>query len=302
MRSFLQKLDGFQQRHRVLAFPFGVIKKFGEDEAGNLAALIAYYGFFSLFPLLMVLVTVLGMVLEGNEDLQKKILDSALANFPVIGDQISKNVHSLTGSGWVLALGILITLWAGLGVLRATQNAMNKVWDVPREERPNFLASNLRALLMLAVLGVLTVAAALVGSVTGGSGSSWWFALGVALSLTLNLALFLVLFRILTTAKASWGDVFPGAVLGAVGWTVLQLFGGYIVSSRLKGASETYGAFAAVIGLLAWIYLGAQLTLFAAEVNVVRKRRLWPRSMTEPAGSKTDATEEAQVAEPAERR
>jgi membrane protein len=302
MKGFLQKIDAYQQRHAVLAFPVAIIKKFGDDEAGNLAALIAYYGFFSLFPLLMVLVTVLGMVLKGNEELQQKIVDSALAHFPVIGDQISQNVHSLTGSGWVLALGILLTLWAGLGVLRATQTAMNKVWGVPREERPNFLASNLRALLMLAVLGVLTVAAALAGSITGGSGSSWWYVLGIGLSLGLNLALFLLLFRILTTAELTWSDVFPGAAVGAVGWTLLQLFGGYIVSRRLQGASQIYGAFAVVIGLLAWIFLGAQLTLYAAEVNVVRKYRLWPRSLTGPAQSEPDDAGRPQVSEPAKRR
>src|SRR6266498_5469892 len=102
----IRRIDAFQQRHPALAFPFGVVKKFGDDQAGNLAALIAYYGFFSLFPLLLVFVTVLGFVLEGNSDLQDSILHSALAQFPVIGDQIRSNVHSLSGSGLSLAVGI----------------------------------------------------------------------------------------------------------------------------------------------------------------------------------------------------
>lgn len=291
MRGNLRTVDAFQKRHPGLAFPFAVVKKFGDDQAGNLAAVIAYYGFFSLFPLLLVLVTVLGMILRNNPDLQTRILDSALANFPVIGTEISRNVHALGGSGLTLALGIALTLWSGLGVIKATQAAMNTVWNVPFEHRPNFLKSTLRALIMLGVLGVLTLTSAVAGSVGGGSDQRWLVVLGLAVSLVMNLSLFLLAFRILTSESLTWGDVLPGAAVGSVAWTSLQALGGYYVSRELQAASDVYGTFAVVIGLLAWIFIGAQVTLFAAEINVVRKRHLWPRSLVQPPF--TDADVEA---------
>jgi YihY family inner membrane protein len=289
--KLLRRVDEQHQQRAWIAFPYAVMKKFGDDQAGNLAALIAYYGFLSLFPLMLVLVTVLGLFLRNNPDLQDTIRTSALANFPVIGEQISSNVHSLRGSGLALGIGLALALWAGLGIMKVLQTAMNAVWNVPYRHRPNFWISLLRAFLMLLVLGVVTIASAAAGSVGAGSGNWLLGIVGVVMSLALNLILFLLAFRILTTEDVTWGDVFPGAVVAAVAWTVLQAVGGYIVSHQLQGASDTYGTFAIVIGLLAWIYLGAQVTLFAAEVNVVRKRRLWPRAIVQPP--LTDADERA---------
>jgi YihY family inner membrane protein len=288
MRRAAQALDRSHQRRPWLAFPIAVLKKFGEDQAGNLAALVAYYGFFSVFPLLLVFVTILGMVLQGNPDLQSRIEGSALANFPVVGTQISNNVHSLTGSSVGLVIGIALALWAGLGVLKVMQTAMNTVWNVPYRYRPSFWVSLVKALLMLVVLGVITVASAAAGSVGAGSGSWVLAVLGIAISLALNLLLFLLAFRILTVEDVSWAEVRPGAAVAAVAWTILQALGGFYVSHQIQGASETYGTFAAVIGLLAWIYLGAQVTLLGAEINVVKKRRLWPRSLVQPPLTEAD--------------
>ena len=127
----VRRADRAHQRLPWLAFPYAVIKKFGDDQAGNLAALISYYAFFSLFPLMLVLVTVLGMALQRNTELREAIQASALANFPVIGEEISANVHALDATGLTLAIGIALALWAGLGVLKAMQTAMNEVWNVP---------------------------------------------------------------------------------------------------------------------------------------------------------------------------
>jgi membrane protein len=279
--DLVRRIDEVQRRRVWLGFPLAVLKKFGEDQAANLAALVAYYGFFSLFPLLMVFVTILGFALRGNHHLQSQITDSALANFPVIGTQLSRNIHSLTGSGVALAVGLVLTLWSGIGVLKVMQTGMNTVWNVPYERRPNFILSTLRAAIMLVVLGVITIASAAAGSV--GAGLSGVASLvGIAISLLLNTALFLLAFRVLTVEDLSWGEVWVGTVVGGAAWTVLQALGGYIVSHQLANASDTYGTFAAVIGLLAWIYLGAQITFLAAEINVVKARRLWPRTLKPP--------------------
>jgi len=273
-------IDRFQQRRSWLAFPFAVLKKYGDDRAGNLAALIAYYGFFSLFPLLLVLVSVLGIVLRNNLSLQHSILNSALRDFPVIGTQLG-DIKGITGNGLALTVGIVGTLWGGLGVVQAAQEAMNEVWDVPLKHRPNFIMKRVRSLVMLAVLGTITVLSTVLsgfGTSTGAKGALLRIA-GIAVSLVLNLALYLLAFRILTVADVSWGDVFPGAAVAAILWTALQSLGGYYVTHQVKNASEVYGTFAVVIGLLVWFLLGAQITLYAAEINVVRSRRLWPRSM-----------------------
>lgn len=283
------RVDGFQQRHGILAFPVAVFRKFSDDQATMYGSLIAYYGFFSLFPLLMVFTTILGFVLDGNEEAQQKILDSALAQFPVIGDQIQNNIQSITGSGLTLLVGVLLTLWAGLGVMNAMQRGMNRVWDVPFRDRPTFWKSRMRALLMLVLLGTASVASAIIAGIAGAGASAGWTLTGFyVLSLALNLGVFLVAFRILTVRKLSWGDVFPGACVAAVAWLLLQVLGGYIVGHQLQSASEVYGVFAVVIGLLAWMALGGQMTLFAAEVNVVRKERLWPRSLFRPPLTEAD--------------
>ena len=139
LTPLVDRVDAFQQRHRPLAFAVGVQKKFGEDEGGNLCAMLTYYGFLSLFPLLLVFFTVLGFVLEGSPSLQKELTDSALANFPIIGDQIASNVTTVQGNGVALVVGILGTLWGGLGIANSGQDAMNRVWGVPRTKRPGFV-------------------------------------------------------------------------------------------------------------------------------------------------------------------
>jgi YihY family inner membrane protein len=276
----MRRIDAYQQRRPWLSFPFAVIKKFGDDRAGNLAALIAYYGFFSLFPLLLTFVSILGIVLKGNVELQQRLLDSALRDFPVIGEQIAKDIHAISGNAVVLAIGILGTLWAGLGVTQAAQTAMNQVWDVPRKAWPNFLKSRLRGLILLVVLGSLTVAATFATGLASSGGPAFvGVVVGIAVSLVLNLALFLLAYRVLTAKDLSWGDVFPGAAVASVIWTAMQSLGTYYVTHQIKNASDVYGTFALVIGLLVWIYLGAQMFLMAAEVNVVRKGHLWPRSV-----------------------
>jgi YihY family inner membrane protein len=275
----LHAIDRFQQRSPRLSFPAAVIKKFGDDQAGQLAALIAYYGFVSLFPLLLVLVTVLGFVLEGSPKTQASVLHSTLGQFPIIGDQLQRNVHSLKGSPGALAIGLVGLLFGGLGIVGATQNAFQQVWHIPRKQRPNFIAWRLRGLGLLAVLGVLLiVSTAAAGYVTAQTAGAVSVLGGVLLALASNLLLFFVAFRFLTSDEVPRSDLIPGVIFAAVLWQILQHIGGYYVTHVIRHAQETSGLFAFVLGLLAWLYLGGQVTLIAAEINVVRARRLWPRS------------------------
>jgi YihY family inner membrane protein len=273
----LHALDHRQQQSPRIGFVAAVVKKFGDDQAGQLAALIAYYGFVSLFPLLLVLVTILGFVLQGEPGQQKKILDGALGQFPIVSDQLK--LHSLTGSGIGLAIGVVGSLLAGMGITGATQNAFNRIWNVPFKDRPNFLLAHLRGLGMLAILGTLSVvsttAAGFVGASSHGAPA---VIAGVLVAFILNLALFMTAFKLLTAVDVGWRDLLPGVIVAAVCWQLLQHLGGFYIDHELKHTGPLYGVFALVLGLLAWLYLGAQLTIFAAEINVVRLHRLWPRS------------------------
>jgi YihY family inner membrane protein len=281
MKDRLHGFDVFQQRHPALALPLAVAKKFGDDRGGNLAALIAYRAFFSLFPLLLLMTTVLGYLLADDPDLRRSVVDSTLAQFPVIGEQLE--IGSLQGNGVALAVGITGTLWAGFGVVLSAEEAFDQAWGVADGGRPGFLASRLRALGLLVVLGGAMIASTVASGIVGG-GAGWLGAIGgLLISVLLNVAVFVAVFHLLVSLELPLRASLPGAVLAAVCWTALQLIGGWFVSHEIRNATPVYGTFALVIGLLAWIQLGATLTVFAAELNVVWERRLWPRSLAGPA-------------------
>jgi YihY family inner membrane protein len=299
-QRWIRSIDAMQQRHTASAFVFGVVKKFGDDNAGDRAALVAYYGFFSLFPILMVGVTVLGWLTQGNARMRDAVTTSVLRDFPVIGSQIRSNVHDLHGTGLGLLVAGGLALWSGIGVIRSFGSSMDSIWNVPVKRRPNAFSSAARAVVMLVVLGVVAIAGALVAglSVSGGP----WRIAGFLASVALNLCVFLLAFRILTAADVRWHDVFPGAAAGALTWTLLATIGSWYVRTQLEGASEIYGTFALVIGLLGWIYLGAQVALYAAEINVVRMLHLYPRSLLPPPLTDADRQSLTRYAEEEERR
>lgn len=302
LTGVIDRLDGYQRRHTWLGFPMGVVKKFGDDEAGKQAALIAYYAFFSLFPLMLVFVTVLGFFLGNNSHLKDQVVHSVVSRFPVIGDQIK--FGSLKGSGIALAVGIVGALWGGMGVVQAGQGAMDTVWHVPRKKRPNFLTSRAKAIVLLLVLGAgVLFSVLLTGLATAGTGHTLATkVLAVVISTVVNFAVFLAAMKLLTVAKVSWKQLLPGAVIAALAGVALQALGGYIVGHTFRNASNTYGIFGVVIALLSWIYLQSQVFLFAAEVNTVLVFRVWPRGLN--ADRPTDADERvlAGLAEAEERR
>ncbi|MDQ6807058.1 MAG: YihY/virulence factor BrkB family protein, partial [Actinomycetota bacterium] len=261
-RARLEAFDRYQQGHRWLAVPVAVVKKFSDDQAGSLAALIAYYGFFSLFPLLLVFVTVLGYVLQGDPGLQASASNGILQQFPIVGPTIGRNVQALHGNVSSLVIGIAGALYGGLGVTNASQNAFNKVWAVPLKERPNFIQTRLRGLGVLAFLGVLfIISSGASGLVTGGLGGVLAVVGGIAFSLLVNVCLFLSAFRLLTAAEIETRCLIQGVLVASVLWEVLQIAGGIYVGHVLRHANATYGVFGTVIGLISWLYLGAQATL-----------------------------------------
>ena len=283
MEVLIRRVDNFQQRHGVLGFPFAVLQKFGNDQAGSKAALIAYYGLFAIFPLLMLFTTILGYVLHNDEQLRKDLVESALGSFPIIGPQLQSQVRTLTGSAFAVVIGGLLLLYGAIGLGLATQSAMNKVWNIPYVHWPSFPMRYLRGFVVLVLLAASTIGSTvLTGFATLTSHDNVSRVLLLIGSLALNFGLILVAFMVMTAVRFRWRDVVLGAVLATVFWQTLQLIGSWYVGRELQHTTETYGFFGIVIVLLAWIYLGAQFFLLAAEINVVKRYRLWPRSITQP--------------------
>jgi inner membrane protein YhjD len=256
-----------------------VVKKYGDDRAGNLAALVAYYAFFSLFPLLLALVTILGFVLRGHSQLAVSIQEAAFERIP---PPLDKEIQAgtLRGSGIGLAIGLAVALWAGQGAMGAAQDALHAVWDIPRYERPNAIARRVRSFLALGVIGVLLVASAVASQLAAVLPGSLLSSLGLlAVTTAITAATFLCSFQILTVPRQRLQAHLPGAVIAGTAFVGLQQFGRWYVQRTMRGAAGTYGTFATVIGLLSWLYLMAQITIVAVEVNSVLSRHLWPRRL-----------------------
>jgi membrane protein len=296
----LREVDRRQQQTKGVRFIVAVIKKFSEDQGGQLAALLAYYGFVALFPLLLVMVTIVGFVLQGDPHEQQKILDGTLGQFPLISDQLK--LHSLKGSAFGLAIGVVGSLLAGMGITNAAQLAFNRIWSVPFKHRPNFLGSRLRGLGLLVILGTISIVSTVAAGFVGTSNHSAPTVIaGIVVALVANLALFMAAFKLLTAADLDWRTLLPGVITAAILWEMLHVLGGYYVDHTLKRTGPLYGVFAIVLGLLAWLYLGAQLTMIAAEVNVVKARQLWPRSFLNDPLLETDRRALTDTAETEER-
>jgi membrane protein len=290
--SVLAAVDRMQRRHPRLGLPIAVVYKYVDDAGGYLAALITYYAFVSLFPLLLVLTTVLGFVLSGHAGLQHRIEDSAVSQFPVIGGELGQPRR--IGGGMVgLTIGLLAALYGGLGVAQATQYAMNTAWAVPRNERRDPIRGRALSLLILATVGIsvlgTTALSAVVTSDVGSLGAVLRIA-SVVVAVAINTAVCLFVFRIAPARRVPYRGLWPGALAAALCWQLLQTFGVAYVSHVVKDASATNSVFAVVLGLLAFLYLTAVATVLCVELNVVRVDTLYPRALLTPFTDRVQLT------------
>lgn len=286
----IRRLDAFQQRHLVPAFVFGVIKKYGDDNAGNLAGALAHSAFGSIFPLLLFLVTILGIVLGSHSALRNQVVHSTLSQFPIIGTHLQSNISALHRNS-VLGLGIGIggTIWGSIGLAENGIFTMMQVWNLPGPQRPNYPKRMARAFGFLLLLGIGVVVTTFLTGVVPRITSGLALTVGSAiLSVLLNSGEYLAAFHILTPGDIRLRQLLPGAIFGGCAWTVIEEFGSLIVGHYLKTDNALYGLFGIVLGLFAWIYIGVQLTVYAAEVNVVLARKLWPRAIVNPPMTRAD--------------
>jgi membrane protein len=287
--AFTARVDRFQRRHPAAGYPLAVVYKFFDDQGNFLTAMITYYAFLSLFPLLLLLISILGFALHNDPALQDRVLDSALSRLPVIGTQIGDNVQSLRGNTVAVVVGVLGGLYGSLGVVQAAQNAFNKVWAVPRNNRPNPIMARVISLAMLVVLGlgligstILSALSAVAGRIGDSQLDTGFRVLLAVAAVLLNAALLAFAFRLLTAQSVGTRRTLPGALCAAVIWQVLQVGGTYYFGHTLRDSTATYGLFGVVLGLLVWLYLSALAVVFGAEINAVLARRMWPRSLLTP--------------------
>ncbi len=279
----VRRVDGWQQRHKATAFAYAVVKKYGDDNAGQLVTGLSHTAFVSLFPLLLVLVTILGLVASGDPALRHEVVHAVSDQFPLIGQTLTGHVGQLRKSSVIgLIVGLLVALWGTTGLSQNAMFAMAQIWNIPGPDRPGYLQRLGRTGLFFLVLlvGVLVTTGLSILSAFG-QHSGLVVAGAEVLALTANMSMYLIGYRVLTPKIVPIRRLIPGAMLAGIAWTALQAAGALVVSHYLKSTS-IYGIFGIVLALLAWIYLVIQVTVYSAEVNVVLARRLWPRSIVQP--------------------
>lgn len=296
MTDVVRALDRFQRRHRVLGFPIAVIYKFFDDQGNYLAAALAYYGFISIFPLLLLASSILGFVLQGNPEWQERVLDSALSQFPIIGDQLGRQ-EGLSGSTTGIIVGALAALYGSMGLGQAIQNTMNTAWSVPRNSRPNPILLRVKSLVLLATAGLAVVGVSVI-SILGSDAEIFSPAANSAIRWLIRLAsivivgiMLTILFTMATARDHPLRSAAPGAFTLAVAWQLLQQIGTTYVERVINVTEGMNKTFALVLGLVGFLYLMAMAGIIGIEVNVVLVRRLWPRALLTPFTDKVDLTD-----------
>jgi YihY family inner membrane protein len=302
--SPVDRLDAFQRRHPVIGFPLAVFYKYFDDQGAYLSAIITYYAFIAIFPILLLSTSILGFVLQGNAELRDTLLNSALSQFPIIGDQLGRP-EGLQGSTAAIVVGSITALYGAMGLGQAVQNGANIAWSVPRNSRANPILLRFRSLIFLSIGGIGILALAIASTVLANPdalGTDLVPAIGVVsriVGFALTLGIFVAVFRLVSLGRAKTRSVLPGAFVTAVLWQGLQLVGNTYVRQVIVKADAVNQTFALVLGLLVFIYVAAIMVMFGLEVNVVLRRRLYPRALLTPFTDNvvlTDADRRAYVA------
>lgn len=280
INKIIDAIDAFQQRHPVLALPYAIIKKYGDDSGGYQAALITYYGFLSIFPLLLVLVTILQIVFHNNHTVREEVTASVGHFFPMLGTQLAQNVHSLHGAGFGLAVGIILTIYGSRGAADVFRHTLNNIWQVPRMRRTGFPKNLIESFLVMLAIAVGFIATVAVSSFSAALGHAQWVKIVANLAgFGVVMGVFLFAARVATARRVPLKDMLVGTAFAALIIQLLLTFGSIVISHQLKNLDNLYGTFAIVLGMLFWIYLLAQVVVYAVEIDSVRHLKLWPRGL-----------------------
>lgn len=292
----VSRVDRTQRRFTPIGFPLAVVYKFFDDQGNYLAAAISYYAFVAIFPLLLLASSIFGFVLQGNPELQDQVLNSALAQFPIVGQELGRP-QGLRGSTGAVVGGALAATYGALGLGQAIQNLMATAWAIPRNSRPNPFLLRLKSLLLLLFAGLAVLAVSVLsalGSNTEVFGAEVDATIRIVIQLATVLVVGLVLTVLMRFASARSHHIIraaPGAFTVAVLWQALQYIGTIYVEHVLTGAEAINQTFAFVLGLIGLIYIASVMAILGVEVNVVLSRRLWPRALLTPFTDAVDLTD-----------
>lgn len=278
VRKVMGAVDGFQRRHGWVGVPYAVQKKFGDDNANLVVVALAWYGFTAIFPLLLVVVTVFNLI--GAESLGHTLVHT-LQEFPVIGPSFQASTDkSLNGSTIGLVVGLLGLVYGVQGVTQTAQLAMATVWNIPQDQRTGFLPRLGRSLAGLITIGGAFLINSFVTTYATGGTSNYAIRVPVIAGLLIiNILLYFATFTLLTAKVIGPRGLIPGAIVGGTVFTTLITVGTGLITHQLKHAQATYGAFGLVIGIVTFLLLLSKLSLYAAELNPVLSRNLYPRAL-----------------------
>jgi YihY family inner membrane protein len=259
-----------RRRSKVVDLLLTALDGFRRHRTGQNAALVTHFGFLSVFPLVVVLTTVLGLVLRNRPDLQADIVDSALNQIPIVGPTLGDDPSKLSGSVVILVFGLVAALWAGMKAFVGLQSALDDIAEIPLDRRSNLAIVRLHALIGIGVVGVAQVGTAVMTSLVGAAPIP---GIGKALLLVAtaatNALVLALCYRWLCSRRQPWRVVLPGAVVVGVIFAGLQLVGTAVVGRAIANASPVYGTFATVIGLMTWLSVHSFVALLGAELNAV---------------------------------
>jgi YihY family inner membrane protein len=281
-QKIIDKFDRFQRKHKIIGFLYALQTKYSQDNGGQQAALLTYYGFLSLFPLLLAATSILQIILSSRPDLRASVINHATTYFPVLGEQLQSNVTHVSGAGIGLAVGIILAIWGAKGVADVFQDTMNRLWGIPMNKRPGFPHGHLKSLGMMTVGGLGFVTVSVIASLTFSLDRTFFFWLmSIAVSIILLFGLFWLLIKwaLADSSLVTTHSLRTTAISAAVSVQVLQLAGGYLITHELGNFKHLYGTFAATLVLLFWIYLQARVVVYCAEAGMVSARQLYPRAI-----------------------
>jgi uncharacterized BrkB/YihY/UPF0761 family membrane protein len=284
------KVMELRSRHAAIDVGVDTLDGWRRHLSGRNASVLAFFGFLSIFPLLLAATTILGFVLEDNEDLQRRIIDGALADIPVLGQELQNDPASLTGNWWALIIGLVGALWSSTKAFVGLQGALDDIWEIHVDHRDPMPKQRGKALLGLVFIGAAQIGTLVISSIVNAAGLPIIGRLALLVAtVAINIAVLAAMFRFLTAATTTWKDVWPGAIASGIAFSLLQYYGTAIVNRIMDGAGATYGQFALVLGLVTWLSLLAISSLMSAELNasLVRRRegsldRVQPDGVAEP--------------------
>jgi YihY family inner membrane protein len=280
INRLLKDLNLAQQNHKFSAFIVAVIKKYSADQAGREAALLTYYSFLSLFPLLLVLTTITDTLISRDAGLRDTVIKGLTNYFPLLGSQLSSHVHRLHAGGFALISGLLLTIYGNRGIANSFTHGVQQIWFIKESERDGFPKSLYKSLGLIFVGGTGLLGASIIASLTSAAGHGVEFRLlSVVVNLIILFWLFCFLINFCLPKHVSIKEIRVGAAVAAVGLLILQSLGGYILAHELKHLSALYSYFAVALGLLFWLYLQAQVIYYSIEIAIVSSQKLWPRSL-----------------------